>query len=194
MPGHEQILNLPLNGDELKKIILADCQRLLDNECMLQPNVAFPRVAYSISLKLHMDNPFYPESSVSLSSKPATPTEIASQPSRLSIEAPPLLNAERGGEVGATTLTRKVDSGNAERLRNDMPIPCLVPQNDGTRAQESITYPPGSYPELGEGDVSIVDTTAQAKVDWNLLSEVQDIVIEGAEEEASHAQVPSQPS
>jgi len=178
MPGHEETLNLPLNGEELKAIILRDAQRLVDNECMLMANVAFPRVSYVLTLKLHMANPFFPESGNEIQSKAPTPTELQSNPALSSVEPPPLLNVQGGGEVGATSLTRTIDSGNAERLRNGMGIPCLVPQNDGTKSQESIVYPPGSFPELGEGDVHITDTTAQVRAEMGLVGEPQDIVVE----------------
>ena len=174
---HETILNLALNGEELKAIILRDMQRLLDNECMLMQNVAFPRVAYTVTLKLHMENPFYPQSGVSLNSRPPSRQELEKSPQSVSLESPPLTNTTNG-EVGASTLTREITSGNEERLRNAMSIPCLVPQQDGTKAQESIRYPEGSFPELGEGNVKIEDTTAQAKVDWSILEKPQDILIE----------------
>ena len=54
-----------------------------------------------------------------------------------------------------------ITSPNAERIRVGMPVPVITRAQDSTRQVEMIQYPP--QPELGEGDVTITDTTPAAR-------------------------------
>lgn len=147
--GSEKVINKALSGTELKEIIREDCNKLLENEGILSAHVAFGRVAYDITLRLHLDNVYYPESTITMpGSTPLT-------------EKIPLVDPSTDATLGATTLTRTITSPNSERVRVGMAIPVETRQQDSTRQIEMIKYPP--QPELGEGDVKIEDTTAAAR-------------------------------
>jgi hypothetical protein len=136
MTGRERVANKPLSGDEIKSAIRADFNKLLDNEGLLSSYIAHGRVAYDVILRLHMDNPFNPESESHIASVPATITN----------PSPELVVAE-------DRVSRSIDSPNAERLRMGMPVPVEVKQQDGTITTEQIKYPP--QPELGDGNLKL---------------------------------------
>lgn len=171
--GRETVVNRALSGDELKKIILADAQRLVDNEGMLSPHIAFGRVSYTLTLKLHLDNPVVPDSTIEIMSKRASMQQVENNPNLATLEPPPLVDPSPHAEPGAMELTRNITSPNAERLREAMPIPVLVKGQDGTTTTESISYPEGSFPELGPGEVMIRDATEMARQQWSLVEPSQ---------------------
>jgi hypothetical protein len=171
--GRETVVNKALSGDELKRIILADCQRLVDAEGMLSPHIAFGRVGYTISLKLHVDNPFIPDTTVEIASRTPSIQQLEKSPELAAIESAPLSSPSAESEPGAMDLTRTIDSPNAERLREGMPVPVQVKQQDGTTITESISYPPDSFPELGPGEVMIKDSTEMARQKWGLVEPSQ---------------------
>jgi hypothetical protein len=171
--GRETVINRALSGDELKKIILSDCQRLVDNEGMLSPHIAFGRVSYTLTLRIHVDNPSVPASSIEIASRPIAHNIVDKQPELAAIESAPLVNPSPEAEPGAMELTRTIDSPNAERLREGMPIPVVVKGQDGTTTTESIAYPPGSFPELGPGEVMLKDATDMARQQWGLVEPSQ---------------------
>ena len=145
----EKVVNKALSGIELKELIRLDMAKLLENEQMLVAHVAFGRVAYDITLRIHMDNVFYPTSTITM------PGDT------LKTEPIPLVDPSENATLGATTLTRTITSPNAERIRVGMPVPVITRAQDSTRQVEMIQYPP--QPELGEGDVTITDTTPAAR-------------------------------
>jgi len=161
MSSRETVVNRALSGDEYKKIILADFARLLDNEQMLSPHIAFGRVSHTLRCVIHVDNPHIPDSTITLDSKRANDVPI--------VDAFPLVNASEVAELGAMELTRQISSPNAERLREGMPIPCHVKQQDGTTSLEQITYPPGSFPDLPPGEVILRDVTEQARQQFKIV-------------------------
>jgi len=165
--GRETVVNRALSGGELKKLILADAQRLVDNEGLLSEHIAFGRVSYILSLKLHVDNPFMPDSTIELPSRKAPSDKIAVEPVLEALESAPLTAPSPAAEVAAMELERAITSPNAERLRNSMPVPVQVRQQDSTTTSESIVYPPGSFPEIGPGEVMIRDASAALKAAWS---------------------------
>ncbi len=155
----ERVVNRPLSGDELKILLRADFERLLASEGMLSPHIAFGRIAYTIDLRLHMDNFVMPESHSTIASRPPAVNVLPTKPELAAVEAMPLAEPSPKVAVGATRLTRSIDSPNAERLRNGLPVPVEVTQQDSTRTTQHITYPPDAFPELGGGDVKIADVS-----------------------------------
>jgi hypothetical protein len=153
----EKVVNRALSGTELKQLILEDCRKLVDNEGILAAHIAFGRVSYTLHLTIHTGNVYYPESTIKVE---------GGQPD----EKLPLVDPPVDASLGQTTLHRNIISPNAERVRVGMPIPVETRQQDGTRQIEMIHYPP--QPELGEGDVSITDTTSQAKAQLNIKEQV----------------------
>ena len=173
-PTHnESVPNRALSAAELKQILLDDFIRLLDNEGMLAGNgMAFPRVGYTIGLALHLDNHLNPESHVSLSSRPLAQNLPDSTPGKGVLFTPPLDRADDGqqAETAATRLDRMIQSPNLERVRLGLPVPMEVRDHDGTTRQESAVYPPDE--SIGDGDVTITDTTAETRAKWGQLDDV----------------------
>lgn len=174
----ERVPNRALSGDELRKLILADFERLLDQEGALGPHLAYGRVAYDIRLTLHTVNPLSPTQVTQLASRPRAKQELESAPALSAVEPMPLAKPRVDATLAATTLRREIDSPNAERLRTGMPIPVDMRQTDGTTRTERIEYPPDAT--VGS-QAQVVDTTREAAADWSLLDAVQEIKVPAPE-------------
>ena len=150
---NEKVVNNALSGIELKSIILEDCKKLLDNEGLLSPHVAYGRLGYTITLKMHLSNP-------SLNDYPSITVKGG--------ESVPLKDPSKDAEVAAQTLDRTIDSPNRERVRVGLPIPVVTKGLDGTIQTQQTKYPP--QPELGEGDVKLEmdQATMDTRKEWNL--------------------------
>lgn len=153
----ETVVNRALGGNELKSILRADFERLLDGEGLLSHYLAYGRISYDITLRLHLDNPMARESTIAVASKPSA--EFLTELSPLTAPSPEAV-------VGATNISRSIDSPNAERLRHGLPLPVVVRQPDGTVTTEHVKYPP--QPELGPGNVTMQDASAAARAAWGL--------------------------
>jgi len=154
MPLNEKVVNKGLSGEELKRLIEHDViHKLLPNEGLLSPYVSFGRFGYTITLKLHLDQP-------ELRDYPPITVKGG--------ESVPLVGPSEKAEVAAHTLTRTIDSPNAERVRVGIPIPITKKGLDGTIQQEMVTYPP--QPELGDGNVKLDmdESTVELKKEWGL--------------------------
>jgi hypothetical protein len=161
--SNETVINKALSGEELKKLLAADfVDRLLPNEGMLSPHIAFGRVSYTIILALHLDNPFHPQSTVEVSSHAMSPGQLGEGV----LEPPPLRDPSPDAVIAGAQLDRTITSPNAERVRNGMPITLDVKQPDGTVSQQHVSYPKDE--SLGEGDVKIEDVTPATKSRWRL--------------------------
>jgi hypothetical protein len=174
MPTHnESVPNRALSAPELKQILLDDFMRLLEGEGMLSGGgMSFPRVGYTISLALHLDNHLNPESYIELHSKPLAHNVPDATPGKGQLFTAPLSRNDDGtqAEVAATRLDRMIQSPNAERLRVGLPVPMEVRDHDGTTRQESAIYPPDEA--FGDGDVTITDVTQEQRAKWGQLDEV----------------------
>ena len=147
----ETAINKPLSGLELRDLIRADCERLLANEGSLSAHIAYGRVGYQLILRLQTGNPMMPATEIEIKSKPR-------------VDIPALEPVPLGGEgvtTGGTTVQRTVTSPNAERVREGLPVPIEVRQQDGTKTVERVVYPKPA--DMGDGNVAIVDSTADAK-------------------------------
>lgn len=175
-PVREIVTNTPLSGAELKIILANDFLRLLQNEGMLQDYAAFGRCAYEIRLTLHTDNHMFPTTVSVQRSRPIARNIIAGgmvteegavmapAPQLTAIESMPLENPSGDASMGATELHRSIDSPNAERLRNELPVPVMVDNQDGSKRPETIKYPKDE--SLGDGDVMIVDVTRPTRQEF----------------------------
>jgi hypothetical protein len=166
--GRETAVNKALSGQELKRIMLADFEKMLDNEGLLSPHIAYGRVSYTLISRLHMDNPMRPESEIRTDSRPVGRNLVEGAPQYGAIEAPPLGSPGPSPDaiVSSTTVDRLIDSPNVERIRLGIPVPVNVKQQDGTVSQELVTYPP--QPELGDGQVQVTDSTEEAAREWGV--------------------------
>lgn len=154
---NELIVNRALSGTELREIIRQKLELLMENEGLLTHYVAYGRIAFTLTLRLHLDNAFNRESEIEGSSAPAG----VNVPDLAALEAPPLTDPSPDAIVSATDLDYSIDSPNAERLRAGLPVPIDVRQHDGTVSQESVTYP--KDPALGDGALTIEQTAATGK-------------------------------
>jgi len=146
----EKVVNRALSGDELKSYIREVFNKLLENEGMLSPNIAFGRVGGIIKLTLHLDNAYFPESSSTI--------EFG--------DKIPLSDATPESEVAEQTATWTMDNPNAERVRLGLPVPVETKQLDGTRQVEHIKYPEEMVEDLPPQQVTISDTTVEVKKRW----------------------------
>lgn len=154
----EAVVNKALSGAELKEILRAKFDLLLDNEGLLSHYLAYGRIAYDIGLWLHLDNPMRPESEIHAASRATSDIPAMS--------SAPLASPSSEAVVSGEKVSGKIDSPNAERLRHGLPLPVVTKGPDGTIQTEMVKYPP--QPELGPGDVTLTDTSKEARAAWKL--------------------------
>jgi len=170
MPSsREVVLNLALSGDELKQVIKADIDRLLAAEGMLVSNAAFGKVAYTLALKLHLDNPYFPKSLTRVDSQPMPTKDVEADPKLAAITRPPLPPSPTRG-VGGTVMHRDITSPNVERVRLGIPIPVLVAQQDGTKTVEKVQYPKPDSP-AEDAYVWTIDETEARRRGYNIIED-----------------------
>lgn len=160
MPTTREVVpNSALGGHELKSLLLADFARLLENFGILSPHIAFGRCAYTLSVSIQTDKHLRPHE-ISTTSRPLAQNLVAADASLGAVESSPLLAPSPDADTAARERTRTITSGNAERLREGMPVPVIRAQKDGSKITERISY--GSQPELGAGDVRERDISPAA--------------------------------
>jgi hypothetical protein len=143
----EKIVNRALSGDELKSYLVEVFGKLLANEGMLSPHIAFGRIGGEITLTLHLDNAYFPESKSTIQFG----------------EKIPLVNPSSESEVAQQTATFEMDNPNAERVRLGLPVPVETKQLDGTKQIEHILYPPESIQDIPPAKVKVENTFEKAK-------------------------------
>lgn len=165
--SNETVPNRPLSGIEAKQIILADVKTMLDRDGMFTEHIAYGRLGYEIVIKLHMDNPAYPEhmSAVRSKKEPSRPKQI---------ETPPLSNPPPSGEsiVVGKKRERMVDSPNKERVRRGMPVTVTARSTEtGHYEDKQLHYDPSALTEsdrdLDQGATD-TDVTEKLKKEWEL--------------------------
>lgn len=156
--GRENVVNKMLGGEEIKSILRADFEKLLEQEGMLSHYIAYGRLGYTISVALHIDNPMRPETFIGIASN--------KQDKQPRIESAPLMNASPESAVSGSKLDRNITSPNEERLRHGLTLPVVTTGPDGTIQTEQVKYPPS--PELGLGDITITDVTKETNEAWKI--------------------------
>jgi hypothetical protein len=58
LPESEEV---PLRGDELAKIVLADVAKILSHDRRLSPLIAYRSLSYNVRVDLRIDNPVHPD-------------------------------------------------------------------------------------------------------------------------------------
>jgi len=170
--ARETVPNRALSGAELKRILADDFERLLANEGLLSDHIAFGRVGYDLRLDLHLDNPYHPESSISLKSRPVAGNLVAASPELAAVESAPLADPSPEATVASRRRSRRITSPNAERVRVGLPVPVEVKQQDGTVTTEAITYPPEEAAKHGDGDVDEADVSDETRATWGLAADI----------------------
>jgi hypothetical protein len=165
MTSKELVVNKGLSGEETKQLIRRDFERLLSNEGLLSPHVAYGRIAWDVRLRLHMQNPLLPESESHVKSQRAGRNIIADEPGLAAVEPLPLTPAPDSATISASEISHEVSSPNLERVHAGLPVPVNVKQNDGTTTQEQVTYPKPDTSEFPPPLTPITDVTEAAKRD-----------------------------
>lgn len=166
--NREAVVNRALSGSELRTIIERRFFDLLDAEGLLSPHMAYAPVAFDIELRLHLANPFNPESvSRTVSQRTSETPAIQGAP-------PLLLGPDDSSVVSATMVTQRITSPNRERLREGMPVDHVATNLDGTKVTEKISYPRQSG--LGDSDVVVTDTTDAVRAAWGIPDEPEPVV------------------
>jgi hypothetical protein len=161
--SNEQVPNTALSGDELREVIRLEVDKLLANFGILSPQMAFKRVAYSVTISLHLDNAFAPDHDIRSSSRRIATNIVSKRPDLAAIESAPLAAPSPDAVVISETLDARVSSPNSERVRLGIPVPVVTLQADGTKQVERIKYPPD--PTLA-ADVTVRDSSAEARAAW----------------------------
>lgn len=138
----EKVVNRPLSGVELREYLRSVFNKILENEGMLSPHVAFGHIAGSIKLTLNMDNAFFPQSITSIEFKHEG-------------EIPPGTKIEQVHDESEKEAEWDMDNPNAERVRLGMPVPVETKQLDGTKQIEHIIYPKDDVEDLPPQKVKV---------------------------------------
>lgn len=164
MTSRELVINKGLTGEETKQLIRRDFEKLLSNEGLLSPHVAYGRIGWKIKLTLQMPNPMMPESVSTIDSRAEGQNHLKDSPQLASVEPLPLKPApEDGSVVSATEVSHVVESPNLERVNAGLPVPLHVKQNDGSVIQENVVYPAPDPEQFPPPNVEITDVSDQAR-------------------------------
>lgn len=138
----ETVANTPLAGHELAKLILADCVAMIESDCMLTSSVAYRRCSYELRLTLHMDNPAFALSESRFSSKKRSVQEIQADDSLAAVELHPLAQpTSEESFLSSTERHREMDSPNAVRIQQGLPIAVITRDSSGHHIEKSVQYP-----------------------------------------------------
>lgn len=188
--GRETAPPKALSGYELQEILVQDFRRLLRNNSMLAPHLAFGRVAYTIHLAIHLDKisgveTGRPSSDISISSRAIAQNIINHpdnpQPQLAAIEPPPLSSPSEDAEVFGSSLTREISAPNLERIRAGLPITIERKDLAGNTRTEGIIYPAEDAP--GVGAVTIKDTSIDLAKSWGVPPPQFEVVSESRAKE-----------
>lgn len=164
--SRETVVNKPLAGNEMKELLRADFDRMIDGEGLLSAHIAYGRVAWRMMLYLDLDNASAPTRIPSrMESARQANDAVKERPQLAAVEAFPLASPPPSSDrvVAGVELDRTITSPNEERLRAGLPLSVTVPQQDGMRVTEQVQYPP--QPDLGPGAVIVKDISAKARVE-----------------------------
>lgn len=165
MPTSKEVVpNRPLAGHELKAILIRELDSMLSNDGMFSSHLAYRRVAYEISVKLHVDNPQYPShKNTRISHNPARNAPDESQ----AVFAPPLKDPSPESQVAAVTRERVIDSPNVARLENDLPVTITaVNRQTGAVEEKQVRYDKEGLTPVPPKDT---DISQQVADDWGVV-------------------------
>lgn len=167
MPASNEITaNRPLSGTELREIMLRDLAAMLDRDGMFTPHIAYRRAAFSITVKLHVDNPMYPEHTVKVESK-TPPRNIGKDDPKGALLPPPLKNPSEEAVIAGAVHEREIDSPNT--VRAELALPVTIVRKDGNTGQmkeEQVVYD-ATHMELPPPKTAIKDISEQVEQEWS---------------------------
>ena len=146
----EQVANRPLGGREALECIVNDVRAILEKDGFFAPYVAYGRLAYEVTIKIHMANPLTPEHTVRVRSR-AKPEEPAIEgPPPLVLVPDPLTHEEPENVVLAVERSREIQSPNVARIANNLPITVTVHTGQGNLKTRELHYDPATLSEQPE--------------------------------------------
>lgn len=159
--GKDVVPNRPLAGHELKQIMQKDFDSMLNGDGMFSAHMGFRRVAYEISIKLHLDNPMHPEHKNKRVSKDPAKNEV---PPKSDIKAYPLQDPNDDTVATGVTRTRQIESPNAARIEFELP----VETQHMDRQTGEIKSKPVVYDKVGVTPTKVndKDISSAAQQDW----------------------------
>ena len=164
--GKELVANRPLLGSDLKTIIMADVEKILHGDSMLTPHCAYGRVAYEVTVTLHLDNPVMPTHRTFVTSKPRSDNDKERDPSLAAIEGPPpLANPSEKAFVSSLARNRPIYSPNIARIEHGLPVTIVRKTQDGGSVEEGVVYPKEVLEDIAPS-VTDTDRTAAKKAEF----------------------------
>jgi len=153
----ESIPQRALSGAEIKAIMVEKFQFMLSQNTRLSDYMAYGRLAYDITVRIHVDNA-HPIVDVT-ESAPIGRNIVDSAPELGAIESgPPLVNPSPKAETSGTRLSNDKTHPNLERLAHHLPIPVETRRGDGSVVSEEINYPV-DYPIEKQKNVRLEDVS-----------------------------------
>lgn len=149
----ERVPNTPLSGVELQELILKRIEEVLSRDGLFSPYVAFGRVGWEATVRLHLDNPTYREHLATIQSHQGQGSSV------------PLSGASEESSVVAFKVEDSVESPNLARAAAGMPI-SVVTRQGGELVRREIQYDPDELPEIAAPTVT--DLTAETRKEWKL--------------------------
>lgn len=151
--------NKPLNGQELKEIIVAKFRDALDKDCMFLPTVTYARVAFTALVTVHTSHPAMREFEVRTRARPSADLPYEGEV--------PLKDPPPGAQLVALERTVDLENPNLERVHAGLPIKTVTRKGAGPATPgdpfpafetHEIRYDPHDYPpppEPKDEDVSL---------------------------------------
>lgn len=114
--ANETVDNRPIDGDELKKILMAEFEKMLGRDAMFSKRLSYPRAAFRMRVQLFLPNPAYPVHT--------TETASANPAVNEKDEKKKLLTTPPKGQAGTLDREREmtIESPNLARLTHNLPI------------------------------------------------------------------------
>lgn len=159
----ELVVNRPLRGTELAKIVMADVASMLAKDTMLANHIAYGRITYSVRLTLHLDAQ-QPYVATAVSRAPSD-NQAEADPSLLSIATGPTLpDPSKDAYLSSVERTREIQSPNMARIEHGLPVTILAQGEHGHAVEKEVVYPPEAVEGISPQPTD-VDMTAIARAD-----------------------------
>lgn len=149
----------PLNGQELKEIIVAKFRDALDKDCMFLNTVTYARVAFTAMVTVHTSHPAMREFEVRTRTRPSADLGYEGEV--------PLKDPPPDAQLVALERTVDLENPNLERVHAGLPIKTVTRKGTGPATPgdpfpafetHEIRYDPHDYPpppEPKDEDVSL---------------------------------------
>lgn len=166
----ETLPNKPLNGRELLEVSVAKFRQAMERDCFFSPQIAYGRVALTITAVFHTSNMAVPEIVSRTYARPEMGVE----------GEPPLVAPEPDAQVVAKEVKVELENPNMERVNADLPI--VV---EGRKGTGPVT-PQDPFPQIERHEIRYDKTQYPPAA--------QPVVVDVSEREAGKLGVPMGPA